>query len=135
MFGGRMRTEPELVRTMHVRRPKSPWQAMYRMAPLFAWTSLPWLWAIRQPTLVVSGDDDPVTPHINHRLMAALIPRGQLHTVPGGGHLALIDSADAVAPVITKFLHADSGADAASRSFVIANGQQPLSPQDLIDIR
>ncbi len=135
MFGGRMRTEPELVRTMHVRRPKSPWQAMYRMAPLFAWTSLPWLWAIRQPTLVVSGDDDPVTPHINHRLMAALIPRGQLHTVPGGGHLALIDSAAEVAPVITKFLHADSGADAAGRSFVTANGQQPLSPQDLVDIR
>jgi pimeloyl-ACP methyl ester carboxylesterase len=89
---------------MHIRRPKSPWQAMYRMAPLFAWTSLPWLWAIRQPTLVVAGDDDPVTPHINHRLMATLIPRAQLHTVPGGGHLALIDSAAEVAPVITRFL-------------------------------
>jgi pimeloyl-ACP methyl ester carboxylesterase len=125
MFGGRLRTEPELVRTMHIRRPKSPWQAMYRMAPLFAWTSLPWLWAIRQPTLVVAGDDDPVTPHINHRLMATLIPRAQLHTVPGGGHLTLIDSAAEVVPVITRFLHAGSGADAASRSFVAANGQLP----------
>ena len=25
--------------------------------------------------------------------------------VPGGGHLALLDSADRVAPVITSFLH------------------------------
>jgi pimeloyl-ACP methyl ester carboxylesterase len=109
MFGGRMRTEPELVRSMHIRRPKNPWQAMYRMAPLFAWTSLPWLWTIRHPTLVIAGDDDPVTPHLNHRVMAALIPRARLHTVRGGGHLALIDSAAEVGPVITSFLRADSG--------------------------
>src|SRR6266498_1876311 len=108
--GGRLRTEPELVRSMHIQRPKNPWQAVYRMAPLFGWTSLPWLWAIRHPTLIVAGDDDPVTPHLNHRLMAALIPRAQLHTVRGGGHLALIDSAAEVAPVIASFLHADSGA-------------------------
>jgi len=110
MFGGRMRTEPELVRSMHIRRPKSPWQAMYRMAPLVGWTSLPWLWTIRQPTLVVAGDDDPVTPHVNHRLIAALIPGAQLHTVRGGGHLALLDSAAGVAPVITSFLRANGGA-------------------------
>ncbi len=110
MFGGRLRTEPELVRSMHIQRPKNPWQAVYRMAPLFGWTSLPWLWAIRHPTLIVAGDDDPVTPHLNHRLMAALIPRAQLHTVRGGGHLALIDSAAEVAPVIASFLHADSSA-------------------------
>ena len=110
MFGGRMRTEPELVRSMHIRRPKNPWQAMYRMAPLFAWTSLPWLWTIRHPTLVVAGDDDPVTPHVNHRVMAALIPRARLYTVRGGGHMALIDSASEVGPVISSFLRAGSGA-------------------------
>jgi pimeloyl-ACP methyl ester carboxylesterase len=110
MFGGRMRTEPELVRSMHIRRPKNPWQAMYRMAPLFAWTSLPWLWTIRHPTLVVAGDDDPVTPHVNHRVMAALIPRARLYTVRGGGHMALIDSASEVGPVISSFLRGGSGA-------------------------
>jgi pimeloyl-ACP methyl ester carboxylesterase len=124
MFGGRLRTEPELVRSMHIQRPKNPWQAVYRMAPLFGWTSLPWLWAIRHPTLIVAGDDDPVTPHLNHRLMAALIPRAQLHTVRGGGHLALIDSAAEVAPVIASFLHADSGAaQDASDPRAAANGQ------------
>jgi poly(3-hydroxyoctanoate) depolymerase len=96
--------EPELVRTMHIRRPTDTLAALYRMAPLFGWTSLPWLWAIRHPTLVVAGDDDPVTPLVNHQLMARLIPRTRLHIVAGGGHLVLLDSAQQVGPQITGFL-------------------------------
>jgi poly(3-hydroxyoctanoate) depolymerase len=110
MFGGRLRKEPELVRTMHIRRPTNALAAMYRLAPLFGWTSLPWLWAIRHPTLVIAGDDDPVTPLVNHRIIATLVPRARLHIVPGGGHLVLLDSAPEVAPVITSFLHGDRAA-------------------------
>jgi pimeloyl-ACP methyl ester carboxylesterase len=113
MFGGRLRKEPELVRTMHIRRPNNALAAMYRLAPLFGWTSLPWLWAIRHPTLVVAGDDDPVTPLLNHRIIAALVPRARLHIVPGGGHLVLLDSAPEVAPVITGFLHEGGAAPGA----------------------
>ena len=116
MFGGRLRTEPELVRSMPIGPPQDAWAALYRMASLFGWTSLPWLWAIRHPTLVICGDDDPITPHVNHRIMAALIPRAQLHTVKGGGHLMLVDSAARVAPVITGFLGAGQAAGAHGRS-------------------
>jgi poly(3-hydroxyoctanoate) depolymerase len=107
MFGGRLRTEPELVRSMHIRRPKDPVAAMYRMAPLFGWTSLPWLWAIGQPALIIAGDDDPVTPLVNHQIIASLMPRARLHTVPGGGHLVLLDSAPQVGPLIASFLSED----------------------------
>ena len=107
MFGGRMRTEPELVRSMHIKRPTDTLAALYRMAPLFGWTSLPWLWTIRHPALVIAGDDDPVTPLVNHRIIAALMPQARLHTVAGGGHLALLDSAHQVGPVITRFLSED----------------------------
>jgi pimeloyl-ACP methyl ester carboxylesterase len=107
MFGGRLRTEPELVRSMHIRRPTDTISALYRMAPLFGWTSLPWMWAIRQPTLVIAGDDDPVTPLFNHRVIAALIPQATLHTVRGGGHLVLLESAPQVGPLITRFLRDD----------------------------
>jgi pimeloyl-ACP methyl ester carboxylesterase len=113
MFGGRLRKEPELVRTMHIRRPTNALAAMYRLAPLFGWTSLPWLWAIRHPTLVIAGDDDPVTPLLNHRIIAALVPRARLHIVRGGGHLVLLDSAPEVAPVITSFLRGDRPAPGA----------------------
>jgi pimeloyl-ACP methyl ester carboxylesterase len=108
MFGGRLRTEPQLARTMHLQRPSDPLAALYRMAGLFGWTSLPWMWAISQPTLIIAGDDDPVTPHVNHRVMAALIPRARLHTVKGGGHLALLESPHQVGPVITSFLLEDA---------------------------
>jgi len=107
MFGGRMRTEPELVRSMHIKRPTDTVAALYRMAPLFGWTSLPWLWTIRHPALVIAGDDDPVTPLVNHRIIATMMPQARLHTVAGGGHLALLDSAHQLGPVIASFLSED----------------------------
>ena len=121
MFGGRLRTEPELVRSMHIRRPTDTRSALYRMAPLFGWTSLPWLWAIRQPTLVIAGDDDPVTPLVNHRVIATLIPRARLHTVRGGGHLALLESAPQVGPLIASFLQGDRTARDAAEAPLAAS--------------
>jgi poly(3-hydroxyoctanoate) depolymerase len=115
MFGGRLRSEPELVRSMHVKRPTDTLAALYRMAPLIGWTSLPWLWGIRQPTLVIAGDDDPITPLINHRVIAMLMPRATLRVVKGGGHLVLLDSAEQVGPVITSFLRGEAVPDAAAR--------------------
>ena len=115
MFGGRLRTEPELVRSMHIKRPTNTLAALYRMAPLFGWTSLPWLWAIRQPTLVIAGDDDPITPLVNHRVIAMLMPQATLRVMKGGGHLVLLDSAERVGPVITGFLRDDGVPDAVVR--------------------
>jgi poly(3-hydroxyoctanoate) depolymerase len=92
---------------MHIKRPRDMMAVMYRLAPLAGWTSLPWLHAIRHPTLVMAGDDDPVTPLVNHQVIAALIPAAELHTIRGGGHMALLDSASEVGPVITSFLRGD----------------------------
>ena len=83
IFGGRLRTEPELVRSMHIKRPTNTLAALYRMSALFGWTSLPWLWAIRQPTLVIAGDDDPITPLVNHRVIAMLMPQATLRVSEG----------------------------------------------------
>ena len=43
MFGGRLRDQPELVRSMYIKRPQDMMAVMYRLAPLAGWTSLPWL--------------------------------------------------------------------------------------------
>src|SRR5271166_1350283 len=111
-FGGRLRTEPELVRAMPIRSPRNIPTALHDMAPLIGWTSLPWLWAIRQPTLVICGDDDdPIAPQVNHRIMAALIPRAQLYTIEGGGHVMLMDSPARVAPIITRLLRGGQPGD------------------------
>ncbi len=61
---------------------------------------LPWL---RQPTLIVSGDDDPIIPLVNARIMHRLIPDSRLH-VFHGGHLGLVTEAGQLAPVVAGFL-------------------------------
>ena len=55
------------------------------------WSSLPWLHTLRQPTLVLAGDDDPIIPLVNARMMAWRIPDARLHVVQGGGHLFFLE--------------------------------------------
>lgn len=61
-------------------------------------------WSIRQPTLVVTGDDDPVVPAANSRLLARWLPDARLRVLAGGGHLVAFDSPERVAPQISEFL-------------------------------
>ncbi len=59
------------------------------------------------PVLVLAGDDDPIIPLANARLMASRLPHGRLHVVRGGGHLFLFTHADAMAGVVRRFLDED----------------------------
>ena len=68
------------------------------------WTSLFALPAIRQPTLVVAGTDDPIIPIANAHIMTRLLPHARLHRHPGG-HIDLVTNAGELAPVIDEFLH------------------------------
>jgi pimeloyl-ACP methyl ester carboxylesterase len=106
MFGGRLRRQPELVHGWPLRSPGSLRAYAYRLAGTLGWSSLPWLGCLNQPTLVVHGDDDPIVPLLNGRVLARQIPGGRLHVVRGGGHLLLLDSAERIFPVITDFLNA-----------------------------
>jgi poly(3-hydroxyalkanoate) depolymerase len=110
LYGGSARTEPDRVSAlMHAEsRVGSTRGYLYQLAAGAGWTSLPFLPLIRQPALIVSGDDDPLIPLANARLMHTLIPRSQLH-VFHGGHLGLVTEAAEVAPVISRFLAAGAG--------------------------
>ena len=80
------------------------------LAQLYAiagWTSVPWLCRLPQPTLVISGDDDPIVPLVNGRMLDRLIPDSRLHVVPGGGHLFLLEQPAEMAALVTDFLTAD----------------------------
>jgi poly(3-hydroxyoctanoate) depolymerase len=78
---------------------------LWQLAAATGWSSLPWLYRIRQPTLVINGDDDPIIRVTNGRILARLIPRARLHVIPGGGHLFLLDQAPAAAAVVGRFLN------------------------------
>jgi poly(3-hydroxyalkanoate) depolymerase len=107
IFGGRLRDRPELVHRWPLRPAADLKAYAYRLAGTAGWTSLPWLHHLTQPTLVVHGDDDPVVPLVNARVVACRVPDARLHVVRGGGHLLLLDSAAEVLPVITDFLTTD----------------------------
>jgi poly(3-hydroxyalkanoate) depolymerase len=78
---------------------------LYQLTATAGWTSLPLLPWLRQPTLILAGDDDPIIPLANARLMHRLIRDSRLH-VYHGGHLALVTEAAELAPVVDGFLAA-----------------------------
>ena len=79
---------------------------LYQLLAGTGWTSLPLLPRLRQPTLIMAGDDDPIIPLANARLLHRLIPNSRLH-VYHGGHLALATEAAELAPVIDAFLSSE----------------------------
>jgi len=105
LYGGTMRTHPE--RAAAALRPHagavSSRGYLYQLLAIASWTSLHALALIRQPTLVLSGDDDPLIPTVNARIMARGIPHARLHLYHGG-HLALVTESAELAPVIDRFL-------------------------------
>jgi poly(3-hydroxyalkanoate) depolymerase len=105
LYGGSARTDPARVATaMHAgSRVGPPHGYLYQLTAGLGWTSLPFLPLLRQPTLIVSGDDDPIIPLANARLMRQLIPGSRLH-VYHGGHLGLVTEAAQLAPVVERFL-------------------------------
>ena len=56
----------------------------YQLAAMTGWSSLPFLGLIRQPTLVMGGDDDPIIPVANPRMQARLIPARGCTSTPAG---------------------------------------------------
>lgn len=75
----------------------------YQGFAVYFWSSLFWLHTLKQPTLVLAGNDDPLIPLVNMRTMAFLIPKSKLHVIDDG-HLFLVTKADVVAPIIMNFL-------------------------------
>ena len=114
LYGGTARTEPARVSAaMHANnRVGSPRGYLYQLAAGAGWTSVPFLPLLRQPTLIMSGDDDPIIPLANARLMHRLIPDSRLH-VYHGGHLGLVTEAAQLAPVVNQFLAAPLKGDLA----------------------
>jgi poly(3-hydroxyoctanoate) depolymerase len=104
IYGGGI--DPELVHDFaDAMRPGDARGYFYQMLTGSGWTSVPWLHFVRQRTLIVSGDSDPLIPLVNAKLMHRLIPRSKLH-VFHGGHLGVVVQAQEVAPVISSFLAA-----------------------------
>jgi poly(3-hydroxyalkanoate) depolymerase len=107
IYGGSARADPaRIAAAMHDgNRVGPPRGYLYQLTAGAGWTSVPFLPWLRQPTLILSGDDDPLIPLANARLMHLLIPKSRLH-VYRGGHLGLVTEAATLAPLVDAFLAA-----------------------------
>ncbi len=76
---------------------------LYQLAAVACWTSLFFLPLIKQPTLVMGGDSDPLVPVANARILAGLIPNAQLQ-VFSGGHIEPLADPGIASSTISHFL-------------------------------
>jgi poly(3-hydroxyalkanoate) depolymerase len=111
LYGGTARSDPEVVRDLlHGATRLGPARGYYyQLLSSAGWTSLPRLPGLRTPTLILAGDDDPIIPLANARIMHWLIRRSELH-VYHGGHLELAAQPERIAPVVEAFLDAAGAA-------------------------
>ncbi len=108
LYGGTMRDDPAAALAALRAKGTSHNAVGYfmQLGAGLGWTSIGFLPLLKVPTLVMSGDDDPLIPACNARIMAALIPNAKLDVFPGG-HLGVVTEADVQVPKIEKFLDAD----------------------------
>ena len=108
LYGGSARRDPAVARDLlHLTSRLGPARGyFYQLMSGIGWTSLPRLRRLQPPTLILAGDDDPIIPLVNARIMHRLIPRSTLH-VYSGGHLELAADAERLASAVEEFLDAD----------------------------
>lgn len=106
LYGGLTRRRPELIerRGPEAVGPSTRGYVQQLLATL-GWTSVHRLHGLRCPTLLMGGDDDPVMPLVNIRILYWLIPKSYLHVIRGGGHLFLLVRANESAAVIKRFIN------------------------------
>ena len=104
LYGGDFRSDRSLYREVfrQVR-----WQSRLgyylQLLAALGWTSIHWLHRLSQPTLVMAGADDPITPLVNSRLICRLMPQAELE-VFDCGHLFLVTRPEQSARAIEEFL-------------------------------
>jgi poly(3-hydroxyalkanoate) depolymerase len=129
LYGGEARRDPDallhgsIARFSHAPSLRGYLDQLYAIS---FWTGLPWLWRLRQPTLVLAGDDDPIVPVINGRILTRVIPNARLEIIRGGGHLFLLERPTELAALIAPFLTTEEGDDLA-RPLDQAQGSNSLS--------
>jgi poly(3-hydroxyoctanoate) depolymerase len=104
LYGGSFQENPELahVYAQMIRAPHSLGYYGQLLAGM-GWTSIPWLYRLRQPTLVLAGKDDAIVPPINAWIIARLIPNATLRVFKGG-HLFALTEKEQVAALVHAFL-------------------------------
>jgi pimeloyl-ACP methyl ester carboxylesterase len=110
LAGGRARNDRDWVARhgeLRLLWPPSIRGYINQLVSLTGWTSLRMLERIDHPTLVVTGDDDPLVPVSNAVLLAGTLRHARMFVAPGEGHLLLMDRESLAMKPIRGFLDAE----------------------------
>ncbi len=114
LYGGAIVDHPHLL-DEHARQRKTHRPSflgyIYQLMAIQGWTSVHWLRWLGHPTLILAGDDDPIIPVANGRILASRIPNGRLDVVEGGGHLFLLVRGEEMANRVRYFLDTEDPED------------------------
>jgi len=110
-FSDRFITEhPDLIEEFLAARkahlpPRAAWQRQFAACLSFETESR--LGSLCAPTLILTGDDDPIVPAENSYRLAATIPHSRLRVFPGARHLVFIERAEEFNQAVIEFLNAE----------------------------
>lgn len=104
IYGGQMRSSAAVLKT-HAATMKAGSRRgyLYQLLAGLGWTSWFWLPRLQLPTLVMMGDDDPIVPLINGRILTSRLPNAQLVEMPCG-HLFMLTQPSETAAKVEDFV-------------------------------
>ncbi|MEM9277091.1 MAG: poly(3-hydroxyalkanoate) depolymerase [Pseudomonadota bacterium] len=104
IYGGDFRNDDTLIHK-HAANMKPGSNAGYvmQLLAMTGWTSAHWLWTLKQPTLIISGTDDPLIPTANAHFLHKMIPNSRLELIDNG-HMFLVTRPTESAEMIETFL-------------------------------
>lgn len=102
---GRDHSTRQRMMAARMRLPPSAFGYAMQLLGCVGWSSAPFLAQIPHETLVISGDDDPLIPVVNARMLALAIPNARLEIVRDSGHLFLWDEAPRLGEAIGRFVN------------------------------
>ena len=98
-------TSPEDIRTYARQIAELPPSVLTTMMDDYqSFDATPWLHDLKQKTLVLSGEEDRVTPPETQDLIAQLMPNADLVRIQSGSHCSPLDLPDYVSLLIERFL-------------------------------
>ena len=104
IYGGDFRDDETLI-NHHAEgmRPSSNSGYVLQLLAMVGWTSAHWLWSLKQPTLIMSGTDDPLIPVPNASFLHSMIPDSRLELIDNG-HLFMVTRPRDSAGMVEEFL-------------------------------
>lgn len=106
-YGGRFRRDPTLVSEEVGRRmahPPTMAGYLFQLVTAGTFSTIAVAPRIRQPTLILAGDDDPIVRTTNQQLLHRLLRSSQLCILEDQGHLVLLDTPELSGPIVSAFL-------------------------------